>query len=199
MSATAIAEIRKLLTLPAIRTTTALTLLATLLLAATRQDGNRVLQTVQVGFLLLGVFATTHEFQAGSQIRTTLLATPRRLLLAAAKASALVAVTVPVAVTVALVATGDPGKAPAAAVYLTLTSLLAAAVGLLLRHAIPAVAVLLPVYLIAAPILRARSENAAAWLPDTALTDPARGAAALIVWTATASILATFTFHLRDA
>ncbi|BCJ39530.1 hypothetical protein GCM10010168_62220 [Actinoplanes ianthinogenes] len=196
------AEVRKLLTLPAIRTTTVLTVLGTLLLATTRQDGIRVLQVVQVGFLALGVFATTHEFQAGGQIRTTLLASPRRLLLTAAKGTALVTVTVPVAVVVALTATvpaGDSGKAPAAVVYLALTSLLAAAVGLLLRHSVTAVAVLLPAYLIAAPMLRAHSPAFSAWLPDTALTDPTRGAAALIVWAAAASVLAAARFHSRDA
>lgn len=204
MSATRLvhAEVRKLATLPALRLIALLTVIGTMPLAAVAQTGEQVLRIAQAGLLLLGVFATAHEFQAGAQIRTTLLAAPRRLVLAAAKAVALLIVAVPVATAVASIATivdGRIAEAPAAVGYLAATSLLAAAVGLLVRQALAAVTVLLPVYLIAAPLLRARSPGGAAWLPDTALSDPARGAAALLVWTATISLLAVLTWRVRDA
>ena len=175
------AELRKLLTLPAVPGTALLTVGAAWLL------GRDALPALQAGFLVLGVLAATHEY--GGQFRTTLLAVPRRLHLAAAKAVAVILVTAPAAVAVA----------PRATAYLVGTTLLAAAVGSLVRRAVPTVAVLLAGYLIAAPLLRGRYPVTAPWLPDTALTDPAGGAPAAVAWTAGALLGAAIGLRRRDA
>ena len=175
------AELRKLLTLPAVPGTALATVGAALLL------GRDALPALQAGFLVLGVLATTHEYTG--QFRSTLLAVPRRLHLAAAKAIALTMVTAPAAVTVA----------PRATAYLIGTTLLAAAVGTVIRHGVPAVAVLLAGYLIAAPLLRGWYPATAPWLPDTALTDPAGGAPAAVAWTAGALLGAAIALRRRDA
>jgi len=58
--------------------------------------------------------------------------------------------------------------------------------------------VLIP-YFIVDPVLRARFTASAAYLPDTAALDPARGAAATIVWTLATLALAALVLHRRDA
>ncbi|MEV5768001.1 hypothetical protein AB0L34_25975 [Micromonospora sp. NPDC052213] len=209
------AELRKLLTLPSLRLTALLTWTATLLLtfvyASAESRGEPLgddaalapLGYTQAGFLVLGVLAAASEYQEGGQIRTTLLATPRRLPLQAVKALALGAVTLPVAVATAATSTLPAGGAtwmPAATAYLTLTTLLGAAVASVVRRAVPAVILLLGLYFIAGPLLRARPGTiAAAYLPDTAALNPSRGAAATIIWTLSALTLAALTFHRRDA
>jgi ABC-2 type transport system permease protein len=208
------AELRKLLTLPSLRLTVLLTWTANLLLtyayASARSRGEPLgddaalapLGYTQAGFLVLGVLAAASEYQAGGQIRTTLLAIPRRLPLQATKALTLAAVTLPVAAATAATSTlsaGGAARTPAATAYLTLTTLLAAAVAGLVRRAEPAVVLLLSLYFIAGPLLRTRSGAIAAYLPDTAALDPSRGAAATIIWTLSALALAVLTFHRRDA
>jgi hypothetical protein len=207
------AELRKLLTLPSLRLTALLTCAASLFLvyvfaaAESRGEplGDRAVAPIgyaQAGFLVLGVLAAASEHQAGGQLRSTLLAMPRRLPLYAAKALTLAAVTIPVAALIAVASAlpaGEPGRAPAAAAYLTLTTLLAAAVAGVVRRAVPAVALLLSLYFVAGPLLRNRSEAIAAYLPDTAALDPARGAAATIAWTTSALAVAALAFHRRDA
>jgi ABC-2 type transport system permease protein len=208
------AELRKVLTLPSLRLTALLTWVASVLLAytyaAAESRGEPLadnaalapLGYTQAGFLVLGVLAAASEHQAGGQIRTTLLAMPRRLPLQAAKAVTLAAVTLPVAIATAAASAlpaGDAAWIPAATAYLTLTTLLAAAVAGLVRHAMPAVMLLLSLYFIVSPLLRARSEHVAAYLPDTAALDPARGVAATIAWTVVALALAGLAFHRRDA
>ncbi|WP_406070940.1 hypothetical protein [Micromonospora sp. NBC_01638] len=81
----------------------------------------------------------------------------------------------------------------------TLTTLLAAAVTGVVRRALPAVVLLLGLYFIAGPLLRARFATSAAYLPDTAALDPPRGASATIIWTLSALTLAALLFHRRDA
>ncbi|MBM7489418.1 hypothetical protein JOD64_000640 [Micromonospora luteifusca] len=211
---TARAELRKLLTLPSLRLTALLTWTANLVLTyAYRAAGSRgeplgddaalaPLAYTQAGFLVLGVLAAASEHQEGGQIRTTLLAVPRRLPLQAAKALALAALTLPVAAATATTSTLSAGEAtwtPAATAYLTLTTLLGAAVASVVRRAVPAVILLLGLYFIAGPLLRAWSATSAAYLPDTAALDPSRGAAATLVWTLTALTLAAFTVDRRDA
>ncbi|SCF04857.1 hypothetical protein GA0070607_4857 [Micromonospora coriariae] len=208
------AELRKLLTLPSLRLTVLLTWTGNLLLtyayatAASRGESLgrdaalAPLAYTQAGFLVLGVLAVASEYQEGGQIRTTLLASPRRLPLQAVKALVLAMVVLPVAATTAAVSTlpaGEATRIPIAAAYLTLTTLLGAAVASVVRRAVPAVVLLLSLYFIAGPLLRARSATSAAYLPDTAALDPSRGAAATIVWTLAALALAALTFHRRDA
>ncbi|MEV1329281.1 hypothetical protein AB0J20_06860 [Micromonospora costi] len=211
---TARAELRKLLTLPSLRRTALLTWTATLLLtvayASAESRGEPLaddaalapLAYTQAGFLVLGVLAAVSEYQEGDQIRTTLLAMPRRVPLQVVKALALAALTLPVAAATAATSTLPAGGAawmPAATMYLTLTTLLGAAVAGVVRRAVPAVVLLLGVYVIAGPVLRARFGASAAYLPDTAALDPSRGAAATIIWTLAALTLATLTFGRRDA
>jgi ABC-2 type transport system permease protein len=211
------AEVRKLLTLPSLRLTVVLTWAGAVLMALL--PAAAALGYVQSGFLVLGVLAAASEYQAGGQIRTTLLAMPRRLPLQGVKVAALTVVTLPVAAAAALVVTvlppwaaGHPaltgpvaGDAARATGYLVLTTLLAAAVGGLVRHAVPAVLVVLSCYFVAGPILRARSGGLAAWLPDSAawLTGPGRlpgmGLTAAAMWTAAAVMAAALAFHRRDA
>jgi len=208
------AELRKLLTLPSLRLTTLLTWSATLLLtwlyAAAEGRGDPLsddpalapLGYTQAGFLVLGVLAAASEHQAGDQIRTTLLAMPRRLPLQAAKFVTLAAVTLPVAAVTAAtshVPAGDIARMPTTVAYLTLTTLLAAAVGGLARRAEPALVLLLALYFIADPLLRRRYDAVAAYLPDTAVLEPSEGAAATIIWTLSAVTIAALTFHRRNA
>lgn len=162
------AELRKLLTLRSLRLTALLTALVSLAVP---------LRYFQAGFLVLGVLAAASEHQGGDQIRATLLAMPRRLPLLAAKVIALTAVTLPLAAV----------TAPPATVYLTLTTLLAAAVGSLLRRAEAATVLLLLAYFVALPLLHRWS----AYLPGTA--------AAATAWTLGALALAGAAFHRRDA
>ncbi|MEV4198273.1 hypothetical protein [Micromonospora globbae] len=206
------AELRKLLTLPSLRLTALLTWAATLLLAYAYAYADRdaplgdaalaPLGYTQAGFLVLGVLAAASEYEEGGQIHTTLLAMPRRLPLHVVKALTLGAVTLPVAAVTAATSTLPAGGAtwtPAATAYLTLTTLLAAAVAGVVRRAVPAAILLLGLYFIAGPLLRARPGGIAAYLPDTAALDPPRGAAATVAWTAAALALAALTFHRRDA
>ncbi|MFF0151767.1 hypothetical protein [Micromonospora sp. NPDC005203] len=208
------AELRKLLTLPSLRRTALLTWAATVLLtyayASAESSGEPLgddaalapLGYTQAGFLVLGVLAATSEYQEGDQIRATLLAMPRRLPLQAAKALALAALTLPVATATAATSTlpgGEAARIPAAAAYLTLTTLLAAAVATVVRRAVPAAIALLGLYFVAGPLLRAGDPASAAYLPDTAALDPSHGAAATIAWTFAALTLAALTFRRRDA
>jgi len=204
------AECRKLLTLPSLWLTGSLTLAGTVLLTwayssaePLRRDAALApLGYSQAGFLVLGVLAAASEYQAGDQIRTTLLAMPRRLRLFAAKAGALAAVTLPLAVATAATGTvpaGDAARAPVAAGYLVLTTMLAAAVGGLVRHAVPATGLLLGLYFIAGPLLRTTSGALAADLPDTAVLDPARGTAGVVLWALSALALGALAFQRRDA
>ncbi|MFG1918320.1 hypothetical protein [Micromonospora sp. NPDC048898] len=211
---TARAELRKLLTLPSLRRTVLLTWAANLLLtyayASAESRGEPLsdnpalapLGYAQAGFLVLGVLAATSEYEEGDQIRATLLAMPRRLPLLGAKALALAALTLPVAAATAATSTLPADGAtwtPAATAYLTLTTLLAAAVASVVRRAVPAAILLLGLYFVAGPLLRARSSASAAYLPDTAALDPSHGAAASVAWTLCALTLAAVAFRRRDA
>ncbi|MEU8183499.1 hypothetical protein AB0B86_22355 [Micromonospora sp. NPDC049047] len=211
---TARAELRKLLTLPSLRRTALLTWAATVLLtyayASAESHGEPLgddaalapLGYTQAGFLVLGVLAATSEYQEGDQIRTTVLAMPRRLPLQVAKALALAALTLPVAAATAATSTLPADGAtwtPAATAYLTLTTVLAAAFATVVRSAVPAAILLLGLYFVAGPLLRAGSTASAAYLPDTAVLDPAHGAVATVAWTFAALTLAALTFRYRDA
>lgn len=208
------AELRKLLTLPSLRLTAVLTWTATVLLAyayaSAESRGARLGENValaplgytQAGFLVLGVLASASEHQAGGQIRTTLLATPRRLTLSMTKTLTLAAVTLPVAAAIAVTSTlpaGGSAWTPAATTYLTLTTLLAAAVAGIVRRAVPAVLLLLGLYFVAGPLVRNRSGASAAYLPDTAALDPSRGTAATVIWTLCALTISAAVFWRRDA
>ncbi|MDR7275462.1 hypothetical protein [Catenuloplanes atrovinosus] len=184
-----VAESMKLWTLPSLRLTVLLTLASTGLLRwAAGEPGALPLTYTQAGFLILGVLAASSEHEAGGQFRSTLLAVPRRAPLLAAKAVTLAAATLPAAAAAALTC----GLGVPATAYLVLTTLLAAASTVVIRHAVPAVLPLLLVYFIASPLLRDRLAD---WLPG----DPGDLGPALPAWTLTAAAIAAVTFHRRDA
>ena len=165
----------KLATLPAVPLTVALTWAVTALLRlAPAADP---IAYARAGFVVLGVLAATSEY-AGGQVRTTLTCTPRRAALHAVKAVVLALATAPVAVvTVALAGAGNP-------VHLVLVTVLGAAAGIVLRHALAAVTVLLGYYYAAGPLLAGRVDDSL-WLPAA--------------WAAGAQALAVVTFVRRDA
>lgn len=165
----------KLATLPAIPLTVALTWAVTGLLSLAA-DVDPVDYT-RAGFVVLGVLAATSEYADG-QIRTSLTCAPRRIRLHAVKAGVLALATAPVAaVTVALAGTGNPA-------HLVLVTVLSAAAGTVVRHALAAVTVLLGYYYAVGPLLAGRVDDAL-WLPAA--------------WTAGAQALAVVTFARRDA
>lgn len=124
----------------------------------------------QCGFVLLGVVTATSEY-VGGQVRTTLVAVPDRVAwrLAATVALASVAFVAGIVVAVASVAgflgaAGLPGSGIdlgqaarvvlSAAGYLSLMSVLASALGIIVRRAIPAAAGLLLYLLVVSPLLQ---------------------------------------------
>lgn len=185
--------------------------------------GLAALSYAQAGFIVLGVLAACSEYNGG-QIRTTLLAMPRRgrQLLAARLALALLAV--PAAVIVAASGIGAAAVALAdaappvaagrlaaalagAAGSLALTTLIAA-VGTLLRRTLSATAVMLGLYFVAGPIVRGRA-TLAQYLPDAAADamwqrptahslSPIQAALCLSLWALAALVLAAIVHRRRD-
>jgi hypothetical protein len=176
---TAYAEGLKLVTLPSLPLTVALTWAVVLLLRLAGPAGG-VVPYARIGILVLGVLAAGHEYQAGRQIRTSLLAVPRRPLLAVAKIAALVVTAAPFVLTTALLA-GEPGATGG----LLLDLLLAAAVGTVVRHPVGAAGVVLTAYEIGVPLIRTH-------LPDVAWPSSP-------VWTAAAILISVATFCRREA
>ncbi|WP_033346138.1 hypothetical protein [Catenuloplanes japonicus] len=180
------AELLKLATLPSLRRTALLTMTATGLLRwAVGSDGPLPLTYTQAGFLIAGVLAVGSEFEAGAQIRATLLALPRRLPLLAAKAVALGLMTLPAAVSAALLC----GAGMRVTGYLMATTLLAGAVTAVVRHPVTSLLPLLLVYYVATPLLRKD------WLPG----DPAGAGTTAAVWALAAAVVAAVVFPRRDA
>lgn len=137
----------------------------------------------QAGFILLGIIATASEY-TGRQICTTLAVMPQRSTQRLAQTAVLLGFSFPVAVVVitcsvfltylTLGETGGPwdavqatGAIFGAASYLALTTVLASGISGLLRHSLPAVAVLLGYYFVVGPLVRDMTDLAK-YLPDTA-------------------------------
>jgi ABC-2 type transport system permease protein len=135
----------------------------------------------QFGFFLVGVIASSSEY-IGGQVRTTLVAIPDRIRWRLAATLALVPlafaaglIVVLASLSTMLVATGfpvgevDPGTAVrivfSAAAYLALMAALGSALGLLIRRAIPAAAILLLYLLVVSPLLQSQNWY---FLPDIA-------------------------------
>ncbi|TCC37260.1 hypothetical protein [Kribbella sindirgiensis] len=190
------AELLKLVTLPAIQYTVlgiwAVTALITVALVNAGQDNTDVLSgPVPAGFVVLGLLSMTSEYQGG-QIRTTLVAVPRRITAYVARLVAIVVVTGPVAGATVAVNALVGGRADGRAIgYLTATALIAQAVGALLRRTVPALVGLLTYYFVIGPLVRDRSF--AEYLPD------GTNWLALSVWAAGITALALAAFHTRDA
>ncbi|MEV5966073.1 hypothetical protein AB0L70_30170 [Kribbella sp. NPDC051952] len=151
------AELLKLTTLPAIWFTIVGTWAVTVLLAAAAPDVRSALYgPVLAGFLILGLISATSEYQGG-QIRTTLIAAPRRIPTYAAKLEALVVITLPAAAATVTLGAVVSGELEAKAVgYFVFTTVIAHAIGSLTRRTIPALVALLTYYFIAGPLLQDR-------------------------------------------
>ncbi|WP_306214376.1 hypothetical protein [Actinoplanes sp. RD1] len=167
------AQTGMLLTLPAVWLTAAGTVAAAGLL--------RELEHTQAGLLVLGALAGTTEERA------TLLATPRRITAATARAAAVTITAAPVSAAAALLA-GRPG----AVAYLVVTALLATAAGSLIRQPAATVGVLTGWYLIGGPLLRALVPAGTGWLPDALHCGPA------LVWAGVLLAAAGVVFTRRD-
>ncbi|MEI3606569.1 ABC transporter permease [Pseudogracilibacillus sp. SE30717A] len=192
------AELDKLVTLPLIwRTLIATFVLNLILVAAFTHSAlqetagtESVLNTglasmgyLQAGFIILGILATCSEY-TGGQIRTTLTTIPWRGFQLSTKHLSLAIMTIPVAFII--VASGvlyafmmrDTAEAikigtmiktlVGATGYLTLTTLLSAAIGALLRRTTPALVVLLGYYFIVSPLSRDYLPRIKNFFPDTA-------------------------------
>ncbi len=154
---TARAELLKLATLPAVALTAALTWAVTALIALAATGDPDPVPLARAGFLVLGVLATSSEYE-GAQLRTTLLGTPRRAHLQLVKALVLALVATPVAAgTVLIAGSGD-------AAQLVLLTLIAAGVTTVLRHALAGIVVVLGYYFVLSPFLRDRVDDSP-WLP----------------------------------
>lgn len=192
-----------------------------------------------VGAVVLGVIVISSEYTTnspdaggGRQITATLAATPRRLVLLAAKAAAvaihvlaMAAVTVPACLAVAHLIIGDAftvddlgdalTRAAGAALYWTLTGLIAVAVTILTRSGIiPLVVLIANSSLVSVSILLTHLTPLAYYLPDLAgmrlfvvdepglfadALDPLTGGLVMAAWTLGFLALSAAVFHRRDA
>ena len=181
---------------------------------------------LQAGFIILGILATCSEY-TGGQIRTTLTVTPWRGFQLSAKHLALAVITIPAAFIIAAsgilytfmmmrdTAVGFEidtmiETLVGATGYLTLTTLLSAAIGALLRRTTPALVMLLGYYFIISPLSRDFLPN---YFPDTAgyymympasndeinVLTPMQGTGILMLWTLIFITVAIIFYRQRDA
>jgi ABC-2 type transport system permease protein len=184
---------------------------------------------LQAGFMILGIIATCSEY-TGGQIRTTLTTIPWRGFQLSTKYLALAIVTIPMAFIIAasgvlyafimmretalVIEIDDIIKTLVGATgYLTLTTLLSAAIGVLLRRTIPALVVLLGHYFIASPLLRNYLPSIKNYFPDTAgfymymppfsdeinVLTPMQGTGVSMLWTLVFITVAIVFYRKRDA
>lgn len=177
---------------------------------------------LQAGFIILGILATCSEY-TGGQIRTTLTTIPWRGFQLSTKHFALAIITTPVAFLIA--ASGilytfmmmrDTAETLVGATgYLTLTTLLSAAIGALLRRTTPALVVLLGYYFIVSPLTIQRGflPGIKNYFPDAAgyymympastdeinVLTPMQGTGILMLWTLIFIIVAIVFYRKRDA
>lgn len=181
---------------------------------------------LQAGFIILGILATCSEY-TGGQIRTTLTAIPWRGLQLFTKYLALAIITIPAAFIIVASGilytfimmryTAEVIEIDAmiqtlagATGYLTLTSLLSAAIGAILRRTTPALAVLLGYYFIVSPLSR---EVLPDYFPDKAgyymytppsskainILTPMQGTGIAMLWTLIFIVAAIVFYRRRDA
>lgn len=183
---------------------------------------------LQAGFIILGISAACSEY-AGGQIRTTLTANPWRVLQLSTKNLALAIITIPAAFIIAASGvlytfirmrdTADVseintmiGTLAGATGYLTLTTLLSAAIGALLRRTTPALVVLLGYYFVVSPLLSNYMPSINNYFPDTAgyymykpssdelnVLTPMQGTGILMLWTLFFITAAIVCYRKRDA
>lgn len=181
---------------------------------------------LQAGFIILGILAACSEY-TGGQIRTTLTTIPWRGFQLAAKHLALAIITIPAAFIIAAsgvlytfirmrdTAVGFEIDTMIEALlgatgYLTLTTLLSAAIGVLLRQTTPALVVLLGYYFIVSPLTRDFLPN---YFPDKAgyymympassdainVLTPMQGTGFSMLWTLIFITAAIVFYRKRDA
>lgn len=189
---------------------------------------------LQAGFIVLGISATCSEYNGG-QIRTTLTTIPWRGLQLSMKHLALAILSIPMTFIImgsgmlyASMMMGDAATPvesnsiintlTGATGYLTLTTLLSAATGALLRRTTPALVMLLSYYFIVSPLLKEFIPSIAHvdienYFPDTAgsymytfsspdkanALTPIQGASILLLWTLVLISLAIVLYRKRDA
>lgn len=185
---------------------------------------------LQAGFIILGVLATCSEY-TGGQIRTTLTTIPWRGFQLSTKYLALTIITVPAAFIIAAsgvlytfimmrdTAVGFETDTMiktllGATAYLTLTTLLSAAIGALLRRTTPAFVVLLGYYFIVSPLSRDNIlPSIKNYFPDTAgyymymlpssdeinVLTPLQGTGISMLWTLIFITVAIVFYRKRDA
>ncbi|MGG4093457.1 ABC transporter permease [Paenibacillus lautus] len=181
---------------------------------------------LQAGFIILGILATCSEY-TGGQIRTTLTTIPWRGFQLSTKYLALAIITVPMAFIIAasgvlytFIMMRDTAVVieidtmiealVGATGYLTLTTLLSAAIGALLRRTTPALVILLGYYFIVSPLSRDFLPH---YFPDTAgyymymppssneinILTPMQGTGVLMLWTVIFITVAIVFYRKRDA
>jgi len=187
---------------------------------------------LQAGFIILGILATCSEY-SGGQIRTTLTTIPWRGFQVSVKHFTLAIITIPVAFIItgsgilytfimmrdrAVVSETDTMIATlvGATGYLTLTTLLSAAIGALLRRTTPALVVMLSYYFIVSPLMKVflpSIKNYLIYFPDTAgsymympsssdeisVLTPIQGTGISMLWTLTFITVAIVFYRKRDA
>lgn len=184
---------------------------------------------VQAGFIILGILATCSEY-TGGQVRTTLTTIPWRGYQLTMKHLALAIITMPAAFTI--VASGAlytymMMRDTAAVIdidtmietlvgatgYLTLTTLLSAAIGALVRRTTPALVLLIGYYFIVSPLSRDYLPSIRSYFPDTAgyymympsisdeisVLTPMQGTGIVMLWTLIFITVAIVCYRKRDA
>ncbi|MFD0716860.1 ABC transporter permease [Paenibacillus sp. GCM10027626] len=193
---------------------------------STLEIGLASVSYAQAGLMIFGILTVCSEYNGG-QIRTTLTAMPRRGIQIFAALFALTVVLIPAAFVVSSsgvlltqILLGDAG-APivwanlvsamlGVSAYLTLTGLISAAIGVVLRRMLPALAIMLGYYFIAGPLIRDQADFAK-YLPDTAgvvmwfpqpdharALTPVQGGILLGAWALAAIIIAATVYRKRD-
>ncbi|RCX23666.1 hypothetical protein DFP94_1011268 [Fontibacillus phaseoli] len=184
---------------------------------------------LQAGFLILGILAACSEY-TGGQIRTTLTTIPWRGFQLSMKLLALAVITIPAAFIIAasgvlytFIRMRDTAvgfeintmiEALAGATgYLTLTALLSAAMGALLRRTTPALVILLGYYFVVSPLTKDFLPGLKKYFPDTVgnymymppspdeinVLTPLQGTGILMLWTLIFIIVAIVFYRRRDA
>ncbi|MBD7985265.1 ABC transporter permease [Sporosarcina sp. Sa2YVA2] len=184
---------------------------------------------LQAGFIILGILATCSEY-TGGQVQTTLTTIPWRGLQLISKHLALAVFTFPAALvitasgvlyTVLMMQDTVAGigintmiqTVVGAAGYLTVTTLLSAAVGALLRRTTPALVVLLGYYFIVSPLMSDFLPRVHNYFPDAAgaymymetfsnevkVLTPMQGTGIAVGWTLIFMAIAIVFYRKRDA
>ncbi|WP_244280732.1 ABC transporter permease [Paenibacillus jilunlii] len=200
-----------------------------MLLENKRIIGLASMEYLQAGFIILGILAACSEY-SGGQIRTTLSTIPWRGLQLSSKYLALAIITMPVAFIIAasgVIYTFIMMRDTALGIeidtmietligatgYLTLTTLLSAAIGALLRRTTPALVVLLGYYFIVSPLSRDFLPSIKNYFPDTAgyymymppssdeinVLTPMQGTGISMIWTLIFITAAIVFYCKRDA